>query len=58
MKEYRINYQEMFKTLLDGKPYQVKSEYKNLAMQAVKSKFGFNPKVQISPDWKYAVITL
>lgn len=58
MNEYRINYKEMFDTLFECKPYKVKSEYRNLAIQAVKSQFGFKPEVQITPDFKYAIIKL
>ena len=58
MNEYRINYKEMFDALLDGEPYKVESEYKNLAIQAVKAKFGFRPEVKITSDLKYAIITL
>lgn len=58
MKEYSINYEEMLDTLFNGKSYQVKSEYKNLAMQAVKAKFGFRPELHITPCGKYVIITL
>lgn len=58
MKEYRINYAEMFKFLLEGKTYKVKSEFKTFAIQAVKAKFGFRPEVEITSDYKYAIITL
>ena len=58
MKEYRINYEEMFDFLLDGKPYKVILEYRNLAIQAVKAKFGFRPEVEITSDCKYAIIIL
>lgn len=58
MKEYRINYQEMFDALLNGKSYKVKYEHKNLAMQAVKAKFGFSPEVTYTSDLDFVIITL
>lgn len=58
MEGYRINYIELFDNLIDGNPYKVKSEYRNLAIQFVRAKFGFQPEVQFTIDGEYAIVTL
>lgn len=48
----------MFDVLLNGGTYKVESQHKALALQAFKSKWGFEPEWEYTTDFKYVLLTL